>query len=59
MTPIQPVPEPLRSYVAPKPYPLANVLGEGANRSHRRIDWTTRIEIAGLVIIILGVLCLL
>ena len=56
----QPVPEPLHSYVAPdRDYPLANVLGARANRSRKRLDLFTYVELAGLVIIILGVLCLL
>ena len=59
MTPINPVPEPLRSYIAPNPYALEHALGEGANTSRKRLDLFTYIELAGLVIIILGVLCLL
>ena len=33
MTPANPVPEPLRTYIAPKPYRLEHVLGAGANTS--------------------------
>ena len=36
-----PVPEPLRTYIAPEPYSLANVLGAGANKSRKRLNYTT------------------
>ena len=54
----QPVPEPLHSYITPKPYPLANVLDAGANISRKRLDLFTYIELAGVIIILLGILCL-
>ena len=42
MTPTNPVPESLRTYVAPdRDYPLANVLGAGANKSRKRLNYTT------------------
>ena len=42
MTPTNPVPEPLRTYITPdRNYPLANVLGEGAHTSRKRLNYTT------------------
>jgi hypothetical protein len=42
MTPIQAVPEPLRTMLdmPDRDYPLANTLGEGANTS-KRLNYTT------------------
>jgi hypothetical protein len=62
MTPTNPVTEPLHSILAselPDQHsPNTYVLYSGANISRKRLDWTTRIEIAGAIVIILGLLCL-
>jgi hypothetical protein len=55
----QPVPEPLRTMVMPdRDYSLTYALGARANRSRKRIEWTTRLELAAVIIILLGILCL-
>lgn len=37
-----------------QPFRLANVLGEGANRSHRRINYTTIFTVAFLILAFIG-----
>jgi len=55
----QPVPEPLRTMVMPdRDYPHTYTLGARANRSRKRIEWITRLELAGIIIIVLALLCL-
>ena len=55
----QHVPEPLRTMVMPdRDYSLTYILGARANRSRKRLDLLTRIELAAVIIILLGILCL-
>ena len=55
----QPAPEPLRTMVMPdRDYSLTYALGARANRSRKRLDLFTRIELAAVIIILLGILCL-
>jgi hypothetical protein len=44
--------------VPDRDYPHTYTLGARANRSRKRIEWTTRLELAAVIIILLGILCL-